>query len=159
MNKIGLGLDFNNICTDYNTVYLDRDNDDPATVACMKKVLRWLDEFLTEMTEEFNYNIYRMNHKPALKLSEIVSKRFLFYSLEKELTSQTFILETENSHYTHISQWAEKSTESLVIENDEDGDGEGEGVFFYMTENSKIHLWILERLKDLSLDELPFTQA
>lgn len=157
MNKIGLGLDFNNICIDYNTVYLDRDNDDPETVRCMKKILRWLDVFLLEMTEEFNYNIYRMHHKPALKLSEISSKRFLFYSLEKELTSQTFILEKENSHYTHISQWAEKSLESLFIINDDDG--EGEGIFFYMTENSKIHLWLLERLKDLSLDEVPFEEG
>jgi len=157
MKKIGLGLDYNNICKDYNTVYLDRDNDDPQTMACMKKVLKWLDVFLSEMTEEFNYNIYRMHHEPALKLSEIVSKRFLFYSLEKELTSQTFILEKENSHYTHLSQWAEKSTESLVIQNDEDG--EGEGIFFYMTENSKIHVWLLEKLKDLSLDEIPFSEA
>lgn len=157
MKKIGLGLDYNNICKDYNTVYLDRDNDDPQTTECMKKILKWLDVFLSEMTEEFNYNIYRMHHEPALKLSEIVSKRFLFYSLEKELTSQTFILENENSHYTHLSQWAEKSTESLVIQNDEDG--EGEGIFFYMTENSKIHVWLLEKLKDLSLDEIPFSEV
>jgi len=157
MNKIGLGLDFNNICTDYNTIYLDRDNDDPATVGCMKKVLRWFDAFLSELIEEFDYKIYRMHHKPALKLSEIVSKRFFFYSLEKELTSQTFILDTENRHYTSIGEWAEKSTESLVIQNDEDG--EGEGVFFYVTENSKIHLWLLERLKDMSIDEIPFTHA
>ena len=157
MNKIGLGLDFNNICTDYNTVYLDRDNDDPETVKCMKKVLRWFDSFLSELIEEFDYKIYRMHHEPALKLGEIVSKRFFFYSLEKELTSQTFILEKENSHYENIGEWAEKSTESLVIQNDEEG--EGEGIFFYVTENSKIHLWLLERLKDLSIDEIPFTQT
>ena len=157
MNKIGLGLDFNNICTDYNTVYLDRDNVDPQTISCMKKVVKWLDGFLTEMMEEFDYSIYRMHHEPALKSGEIASKRFLFYSLEKELTAQTFILEKENSHYTHLSEWASKSTESLVIQNDEAG--EGEGIFFYMTENSKIHVWILERLKDLSLDEVPFSEA
>lgn len=157
MNKIGLGLDFNNICTDYNTVYLDRDNDDPQTIACMKKVLRWLDAFLLEMIEEFEYNIYRMNHKPALKLSEIVSKRFLFYSLEKELTAQTFILGKANIHYNNLSEWETNSKESLLIQNDDEG--EGEGIYFYVTEDSHIHKWILDKLKDLSLDEIPFNGA
>ena len=152
MKKIGLGLDYNNICKDYNTVYLDRDNDDPETMACMKKVLRWLDTFLSEMVEEFEYKIYRMNYKPALKLSEIVSKRFLFYSLEKELTAQTFILEKENIHYTSLTEWATDSQESLLIQNDD----EGEGIYFYVNENSKIHEWIIDKLKDLSLDEVPF---
>ena len=155
--KIGIGLDYNNICTDYNTVYLDRDNDDPKTVACMKKVLRWLDAFLSEMIEEFEYSIYRRNHKPALKLSEIVSKRFLFYSLEKELTAQTFILEKANIHYNDLAEWEADSKESILIQNDEAG--EGEGIYFYVTENSKIHAWLLDKLKDLSLDEIPFSEA
>ncbi len=155
MKKIGLGLDYSNICKDYNTVYLDRDNDDPETVACMKKVLHWLNELLSEMIETFNYNIYRMNHKPALKLSEIVSKRFLFYSLEKALTAQTFILEKANIHYGSLTEWATDSKESLLIQNDD----EGEGMYFYVTENSKIHEWLLDKLKDCSLDEVPFNEA
>lgn len=155
MKKIGLGLDYNNICKDYNTVYLDRDNDDPATIACMKKILNWLDAFLSDMVKEFEYNIYRMNHKPALKLSEIVSKRFLFYSLEKELTAQTFILEKKNIHYNNLTEWAADSKESLLIQNDD----EGEGIYFYVTENSKIHAWLLDTLKDLSLDEVPFNEV
>jgi len=155
MKKIGLGLDYSNICTDYNTVYLDRDNDDPETVKCMKKVLHWLNELLCEMIETFKYSIYRMNHKPALKLSEIVSKRFLFYSLEKALTAQTFILEKENIHYGSLTEWTTDSKESLLIQNDD----EGEGMYFYVTENSKIHEWLLDKLKDFSLDEVPFKEA
>ncbi len=155
MKKIGLGLDYSNICKDYNTVYLDRDNDDPKTIACMKKILHWLNEFLSEMLETFEYKIYRMNHKPALKLSEIVSKRFLFYSLEKALTAQTFILEKENIHYGNLTEWEEDSKESLLIQNDD----EGEGMYFYVTENSKIHAWLLDKLKDCSLDQVPFNEV
>lgn len=154
MNKIGLGIDYSNICKDYNTVYLDRDNDDPETVACMKKILGWFDELLSEMLESFTYDIYRMNHKPSLNPAELVSKRFLFYSLEKALTAQTFILEKENSHYKNLAEWAEKSHESLLIQNDD----EGEGIYFYMTENSKIHHWLIDKLKDFSLDEVPFKE-
>lgn len=155
MKRIGLGVDYSNICKDYNTVYLDRDNDDPATTACMKKVLHWLDELLSEMIETFEYKIYRMNQKAALKLSEIVSKRFLFYSLEKALTAQTFILEKENIHYNSLAEWAADSKESVLIQNDD----EGEGMYFYVTENSKIHEWLLDKLKDFSLDEVPFNEG
>jgi len=143
------------ICKDYNTVYLDRDNDDPQTVKCMKKILAWLDEFLGEMVETFDYKIYRMNQESVLNLSEIVSKRFLFYSLEKALTAQTFILEKENKHYTNLAAWAANSEESLLIQNDD----EGEGMYFYVPENSNIHTWLLDKLKDFSLDEVPFEEA
>ncbi|MDQ7060323.1 MAG: hypothetical protein Q9M43_04060 [Sulfurimonas sp.] len=40
MKKIGLIVDYSNICTDYNTAYLDRDNLDPDTSKCMKKSTR-----------------------------------------------------------------------------------------------------------------------
>lgn len=155
MKKIGIGLDYNNICKEYNTVYLDRDNDDPETVNCMKKVLQWLNDFLSEMIESFEYKIYRMNHQTPLKLSEIVNKRFLFYSLEKALTAQTFILEKENIHYTSLTEWSTDSQESLLIQNDD----EGEGIFFYVNENSEIHRWLREQLADCSLDEVPFEEA
>lgn len=152
MKKIGIGLDYSNICKDYNTVYLDRDNDDPATMKCMRSVLAWLDELLGEIIKEFGYKTYRLNHEPTVQLTEIVSKRFLFYSLEKEITLQTYLLHKEETFYTSLSQWAGESEDSLLLQNDE----EGEGLFFYVEENSPIHTWLLERLKDYSLDNVPF---
>ena len=155
MKKIGLGLDYNNICKDYNTVYLDRDNDDPATTACMRKVLKWFEVLLSELVENFHYNIYRMNQNTPVALSEIVKKRFFFYSLEKEIIAQTFILQKEAVAYNSLEDWAKKSEDSLLIQNDE----EGEGVYFYLTENSEIHQWLLNKLSDCSLDEVPFLEA
>lgn len=155
MKKIGLGLDYNNICKDYNTVYLDRDNDDPATTACMRKVLKWFDTFLTELLEHFNFNIYRMNQDTSIALSEIVKKRFFFYSLEKEIIAQTFILQKNALVYDSLSDWAKNSNASLLIQNDD----EGEGVYFYFHENSEIHKWLLGKLSDYSLDEIPFLEV
>ncbi len=154
MKKIGLGLDYSNICKDYNTVYLDRDNDDPATMKCIRSILGWLDEFLAEMIEAFDLKAYRLNHTPPVKVAEIVSKRFLFYSLEKEITLQSYVLHNENNSYNTLAQWAKESHNSLLVKNDE----EGEGLYFFVEENSPIHLWLLEKLKDFSLDEVPFTE-
>ena len=150
MKKIGLGLDYSNICKDYNTVYLDRDNDDPATMKCMRSVLAWLEALFGEITHTFDYKAYRLNHQPPVELSQIASKRFLFYSLEKEITLQSYILHNEPHHYTTLAQWEALSENSLLIKNDE----EGEGLLFYFEENSKIHLWMVERLKAYSLDEI-----
>lgn len=152
MNKIGLGLDYNNICKDYNTVYLDRDNDDRETVACMKKVLKWFDEFLSELQEKFNYRVYRMNQDISVPLSEIVKKRFFFYSLEKEILAQTFVFQVEDVAYSTLTHWKENAQDSLMIQNDE----EGEGVYFYFNEDSEVHKWLLARLSDCSLDALAF---
>jgi len=153
MKKIGLGLDYSNICKDYNTVYLDRDNNDKETVACMTKVLRWFKPFLSELLDEFQYGIYRLNSDVLLELDDIVQKRFLFYSLEKAITVQSFILQKDPTSYS-IGQWAQSNEESLLIQNDE----EGEGIFFYFNEGSKIHQWLLDKLKDFSLDEVPFIE-
>lgn len=155
MKKIGLGLDYNNICKDYNTVYLDRDNDDRETVACMKKALKWFDDFFSEFMKTFDYNLYRLNANTPLALGEIVKKRFFFYSLEKEILAQTFIFQKENRAYDSIGEWSKSTDESLMVQNDE----EGEGVYFYFNENSNIHKWLLERLSDCSLDEIPFEEA
>ena len=154
MKKIGIGLDYNNICKDYNTVYLDRDNSDPATMKCIRSVLAWLDELLGDMIKEFNYKTYRLNHEPEVNLTDIVSKRFLFYSLEKEITLQAYILHNEDNLYKTLAQWASESTDSLLIKNDE----EGEGLYFYVEENSDIHTWLTDRLKAYSLDDVPFEE-
>ena len=155
MKKIGIGIDYSNICTDYNTVYLDRDNTDRETMACMNKVLQWFKPFLSELSNTFNYNIYRLNHESILGLDDIVRKRFFFYSLEKEIIAQTFILQKEHMPYKNLAEWAAHSEDSLLIQNDD----EGEGVYFYFNENSKMHAWLIDTLKDFSWDEVPFNEV
>ncbi len=155
MNKIGIGLDFSNICKDYNTVYLDRDNDDPATIGCMKKALQWFDVFFSELMQTFDYKLYRMNQDTAVDLRELVKKRFFFYSLEKEILAQTFIMQKIDIAYDSLGDWGKNATDTLMIQNDE----EGAGVYFYMEENSKLHTWIVDRLSDCTLDEVPFPEV
>ena len=154
MKKIGLGIDYSNICKDYNTVYLDRDNTDPETMQCMNKVLTWFKQFLSELLETFEYGIYRMNHGVSLPLSDIVRKRFFFYSLEKEITPQTFILQKDPINYANSGEWAENGENSLLIKNDD----EGEGVYLYFNENSEVHKWLIDKLKDFSWDEVTFEE-
>jgi len=154
MNKIGLSLDYNNICKDYNTVYLDRDNTDRDTMQCMRKVMDWFTPFLSQLLRHFDYGIYRLGNDSKLELGEIVRKRFFFYSLEKEIIAQTFILQAEYTHYDSLAQWGEKGENSLLIQNDE----EGEGVTFYVSKGSDEHTWLLEKMKDFTLDEVPFEQ-
>jgi hypothetical protein len=155
MKKIGLGLDYNNICKDYNTVYLDRDNNDPAPVKCMTSVLDWFKEFFTDFMQTFDYELYRLNQPSSIVLKEMVKKRFFFYSLEKEILAQTFVLQKESMKYNSLSEWAKEGQNSLLIQNDD----EGEGVYFYFIENSEVHKWILVKLSDYSLDEVPFQES
>ena len=155
MKKIGLGLDFSNICRDYNTAFLDRDNDDPATVACMRKVLKWFDVFLTDLQGHFEYKMYRMNQNDSLALKEIVQNRFFFYSLEKEMIMQTFVMQKEAVTYNGLEHWSKNAQDSLLIQNDD----EGEGVYFYVEKDSDIHMWLLKKLDDCSLDEIPFPEV
>ena len=152
MKKIGLGLDYNNICKDYNTVYLDRDNNDRDTVACMSKVMDWFNEFLSDLIKTFDYDLYRINQDKKLRLKEIVQKRFFFYSLEKEMILQTFILQTECVKYDSLEHWSKNTENTLLIKNDD----EGEGISFYFNENSDVHKWLVKKLDDCSLDELDF---
>ena len=154
MKKIGIGIDYSNICKDYNTVYLDRDNDDRPTLQCMKKIMDWISTFLSELQETFNYNIYRTTDNTPLKIEEIARKRFLFYSLEKEMLLQSFILQNEHTTYNTLGEWGKDTQESLLIKNDE----EGEGLYFYCNENSKLHHWILEKLPEFSLEDVPFAE-
>jgi len=152
MAKIGIGIDYSNICKDYNTSYLDRDNTDPATKKCMKQVLTWTQAFLTELLEHFGYNMYHLHSANSVKLEEIASKRFLFYSLEKEITLQSYVLQKEYVEYNSLAHWQTQSNESILISNDEDG----EGVYFYLNENSNEYEWITNKLNNFALDEVPF---
>ena len=154
MKKIGIGIDFSNICKDYNTAYLDRDNTGRETKACMKKTMQWLSQFLSELMETFNYKIYRLHNDTPLDIEEIARKRFLFYSLEKEMLLQNFILQGDYVNYNSLSEWGEGNENSLMIKNDD----EGEGFYLYSNENSTVHTWILDKLQDFELDTIEFTE-
>lgn len=152
MGIISIGIDYNNICKDYNTVYLDRDNDDKETVTCMRAVMAWTKSFLEALLAQFDYKIFMLNSASEVAIDEVASKRFLFYSLEKEITMQSFVLQkTYTKSYDNLHLWvADASEGSLLIQNDE----EGEGLHLYLHKNSDEHLWIKDRLKDFSLDEV-----
>ncbi len=151
MKKIGIGIDYSNICKDYNTSYLDRDNTDPATKKCMKQVLAWTQEFLSELLENFEYNMYHLHSSTPVKIEDIASKRFLFYSLEKEITLQSYVIQKEYVEYESLTAWELDTNDSILIQNDEDG----EGIYLYLKENSREHQWITDKLKNFSLDDVP----
>ena len=152
MKKVGIGIDYSNICKDYNTSYLDRDNKDPATTKCMKQVLTWTQGFLSELLEHFGYTIHHLHSATPVKIEDVASKRFLFYSLEKEITLQSYVIQKSYVEYGSLSAWELESQESILIQNEEDGGG----IFLYFNENSPEHQWILDKLKAFSLDEVPF---
>lgn len=152
MKKIGIGIDYSNICKDYNTSYLDRDNTDPATSKCMKQVLSWTNEFLSELLESFGYKMYHLHSSIPVKIDDIASKRFLFYSLEKEITLQSYVIQKEYVEYDSLATWGLESEDSVLIQNDEDGGS----IYFFVNENSQVHTWITDKLQNFSLDEVPF---
>ena len=152
MKKVGIGIDYSNICKDYNTVYLDRDNTDPETKKCMKKVLEWSAGFLGELLEYFSYKIHNLSSTVGVQIDDIASKRFLFYSLEKEITLQSYILQKEYASYESLAAWEEGAQESILVKNDADGGA----IYFFVTEGSQEQKWILKMLENFSLDEVAF---
>lgn len=152
MKKIGIGIDYSNICKDYNTMYLDRDNTDKETIVCMTQVIEWLKTLLGEMVETFNYRIYRMNQDTPVAIEDVAHRRFLFYSLEKEMLMQTFVVQSTPTAYDTLTKWAEITQDGMLIQND----AEGEGLYFYLEENSSLHHWLKEKLKHFSLEDVPF---
>jgi len=152
MKKIGLSIDYGDICTDYNTSYLDRDNLDPATKKCMKQVLAWSKDFLTELLKQFEVNLYNLSSDISVDIDKVAAKRFLFYSLEKEITLQSFVIAKEFIQYDSLSAWESESKETILVRNDE----EGGCISIFFKEDSPVKEWINTRLKDFSLDEVPF---
>ena len=152
MKKIGIGIDYSNICKDYNTSYLDRDNNDPATTKCMKQVLKWTKEFFSDFLDNFQYNTYALSSSSTVTIDDIASKRFLFYSLEKEITLQNYTMQKEYVEYESLAAWEVKNNGGILIKNDEDG----EGIYIFLDENSSEYQWIRDKLKDFTLDEVPF---
>ena len=152
MKKIGIGIDYSNICKDYNTSYLDRDNTDPATKKCMKEVLTWSQGFLSELIENFGYKIHHLHSSTPVVTEDVASKRFLFYSLEKEITLQSYVIRNEYVEYESLAAWELETNDTILIQNDEDGGS----IYFFVNENSPEHQWIIGKLKNFSLDEVPF---
>ncbi|MEN8726787.1 MAG: hypothetical protein ABF276_02380 [Sulfurovum sp.] len=152
MKKVGIGIDYSNICKDYNTSYLDRDNTDPATKKCMKQVLTWTKEFLSELLENFEYKMHHLHSSTPVKIDDVSSKRFLFYSLEKEITLQSYVIQKEYVEYESLAAWELETNDTILIQNDEDGGS----IYFFVNENSPEHQWIIGKLKNFSLDEVPF---
>lgn len=150
MKKIGIGIDYSNICKGYNTAYLDRDNKDPATAKCMQQVVAWLNGLLSEFLETFGYNIYHLSSDAPVKVEEVASNRFLFYSLEKDITLQSYVMQKSYIPYDNSSAWVEESHEGVLIQNDEDG----EGIYLYCNENSEEYRWMTQQLEAFSLDEV-----
>ncbi len=144
MKKISINIDYSNICTDYNTSYLDRDNTDPQTKKCMKKIVRWTNKFISEFLENFSYTIYKLHSSVDVNIDEVASNRFLFYSLEKEITLQSFVLQKKYTEYASLEDYKTKNNEGILIHNDEDG----EGIYIYVSEDSKEEEWITYKLKD-----------
>ena len=152
MKKVGLGIDYSNICKDYNTAYLDRDNKDPQTAKCMKKVVAWTHSLLSELLEAFDYTIFTLNSDVSVKLDTVAANRFLFYSLEKEITLQSFVMQKSYLTFESLTAWEEHEGGSVLIQNDEDG----EGIYLYTNEGSQEHQWLSEKLKNFSVDDVPF---
>lgn len=153
MNITGLGIDYSNICKEYNTAYLDRDNKDPETSKCMKQVLEWTKTFLSELLDAFGYRMHPLNSAAPVKIDEVASKRFLFYSLEKAITLQSFVAQKEPVAYESLTAWEKRGCDGVLIQNDEDG----EGLYLFVNENSEALQWITEKLENFSLDEVPFS--
>jgi len=152
MKKIGIGIDYSNICKDYNTSYLDRDNLDPATAKCMKQVLSWTKGFLSELVDNFEYKLHNLSSDTPVSIEDVASKRFLFYSLEKEITLQSYVLQKEYVEYGSLAAWELEDGNSILVKNDEDGGS----IYFFVTQDSKEQKWIINQLQNFSLDEVPF---
>lgn len=150
MKKIGLGVDYSNICKNYNTAYLDRDNKDPATAKCMKSVVAWMEGILGASKAQFSYDLFKLSNDVTVPMDEVASNRFLFYSLEKEIMLQSYVLAPQYTHFDNATDWVNKADEGFLIQNDEDG----EGVYFYFNEGSIEEAWLKEQLEAFSLEEM-----
>jgi hypothetical protein len=143
MNKTVLSIDFSDICKDYNTVYLDRDNPDRETTRCMRKVMEWTRELLTGLADTFGYTLYHLNAPQSAEIDDVAAKRFLFYSLEKGITVQCFTLDGAPRAYASVAAWEAANDTGVLIRNDEDG----ETLFLHVTEGSEPHRWLSETVE------------
>lgn len=154
MKKISIEIDYGNICLDYNTTYLDRDNTDPDTKKCMKKVMLWTKDFIATLVDNFEYKMYNLASNAPVKVDDVASKRFLFYSLEKEITLQSYVIQKEKVEYNLLNTWASQSKEGILIKNDD----EGGCITVYLNEDSDVHTWIKTKLEGFPFDSIPFSE-
>ncbi|MDF1880135.1 hypothetical protein JHD50_02260 [Sulfurimonas sp. MAG313] len=152
MKKIGLSIDYSDICKDYNTSYLDRDNLDPATKKCMKQVLLWSEDFLVELLDNYGSKLHHLSSDVPVSIDKVSSKRFLFYSLEKEITLQSYVIQKDYKQYESLSAWEAETSDTILIQNDEDGGC----VYVFFNEDSTVKEWISTKLKDFSLEDAVF---
>ncbi|MEA3371775.1 MAG: hypothetical protein U9Q40_10585 [Campylobacterota bacterium] len=118
----------------------------------MKQVLTWANGFLTELVEAFGYSLHNLSSATSVAVGDVASKRFLFYSLEKEITLQSYVIDREYREYEGLADWEENNNDSLLIKNDEDGGA----IYLFLNQESKEYQWIKDKLKDFSLDEVEF---
>ena len=85
-----------------------------------------------------------------MDIDDIASKRFLFYSLEKEITLQSYVIQKEYVEYDGLAAWELEGEESILVQNDEDGGA----IYFFADEDSQILPWIRNKLHNFSLDEV-----
>lgn len=145
MRHTVIQIDYSDICVDYNTVYLDRDNTDPETLGCMRKAMAWTRAFLEELAARFGFGFYYMNSGGAAAIDDIASRRFLFFSLEKGITVQHFVFRHAPAAFDSLQAWENGDEEGMLVHNDEDG----EGIFLRLAEGSELHRWVRERLAAL----------
>lgn len=146
----GIGIDYSNVCRDYNTAYLDRDNTDPATSACMQTILTWAHALLADLLETFALNLYPLGAATPVTAAEVASKRFLFFSLEKGITLQSFVAQKSAAPCATPHEWAAQDGDGVLIQNDEDG----EGIYLFVKADSALHRWLTARMKGFSLDDV-----
>ena len=118
----------------------------------MKQVLTWTKEFLSKLLESYEGQLHNLSSSIPVKIDDVASKRFLFYSLEKEITLQSYVIQKEYVEYESLTAWELETNDNILIQNDEDGGS----IYFFVNENSSEHQWITDKLKNFSLDEVPF---
>ena len=143
-------IDYALLCPDFNTTYLDRDNTDPKTVACMHAIIDFFDELLDELKSCFDLSLYRVGHNEPQPNSALCTNRFLFYSLEKEITKQNFLLSKPFQPIDGIDDFFEKGIEGVFVTNDK----MGEATYLYVDDSNKIGRWLLERLEQFDREAL-----
>ena len=152
MAKIGIIIDYSDICKDYNTGFLDRDNLDPATKKCMRQVMNFSKDFLNDFANNFDLKLFNLSSDISVSIDDIASKRFLFYSLEKEITLQSYVMSQSYVNYDSLTAWDLDSSNTFLIQNDEDGGN----ISLYFNQGSPASAWIKEWLPQFELVEIPF---
>ena len=118
----------------------------------MKQVLSWTKEFLSDLLESYEGQLHNLSSSTPVTIDDVASKRFLFYSLEKEITLQSYVIQKEYVEYESLAAWESDNNDSILVQNDEDGGC----IYVYFNENSSVLDWIKNKLENFSLDEVPF---